>query len=121
MQHPSRVIAYSTSPNSLPGRDSPKSKWNVLTCCIPTEVIVAREAALIAIVSAKIRASPTSSNPVADERTRPLAGQALAPVPTKQSVPEFSLPCYRALVGPLRWFEDPPADERPVDEPGQEA
>src|SRR5262249_27553082 len=58
--HCCRVIPYSTS---LPAVGSSHCMWKVRTYCMPTARIVAREAALTATVSAKIRASRRSSNP----------------------------------------------------------
>jgi len=101
-------MAYPTSPSSLPGMGSSQSRCNVLTYCIPTAAIVARDAALTDMVSAKIRVSPTSSNPYRMSSRAP-------------SLPELSLTCYRTLVGTLGWFEDPPPDELSVDESGPEA
>jgi hypothetical protein len=43
-----------------------------------------------------------------------LTRQTLPPVPPQQPVAQFGLAFDRPLVGTLRRFEDPPADELPV-------
>jgi hypothetical protein len=88
---------------------------------MPTEAIVAREAVLTAIVSAKMRSSPRSSNPCRISSRAPLACQAAPPPTAQQAIAEFRLPVYRPLVSTFRRLQDPPADERAVDEPAPEA
>ena len=87
--------------------------WNVRTYCIPTAAIVAREAVLTAVVSAKIR--PQVLEPVPDQLAGPFAGQALTPMAAQQPVAERSLPLHWALVGTLRRLQNPPANKHSAD------